>query len=161
MLWKSQNNQRTVSTQIRRILQYWFLVTNISSWDIIAIRKASPFSPKNLWKSFLHVLVHTQEIIHVFHSYTSTLKLRRDFKLIPWNRSVIDWRSRTQYLIRWERYLVSISLKTLVRNVVVFPTFDHRIMIQIFRFKVTNAGDYNNHFSFLSLLLMQLTAASH
>ena len=37
--------------------------------------------------------------------------LRRVFKLIIWNRSVIGWRSRSRYLIAGERHLACISLK--------------------------------------------------
>ena len=43
-------------------------------------------------------------------------KLRWDFKLILWSRSMIGWRSRTRYLIGWGRYLASISLKTLLSS---------------------------------------------
>ena len=48
--------------------------------------------------------------------------LKRDFKLIRWNRSVIDWRSRTRYFIGRDRNLASISWKTRLNQVTYLET---------------------------------------
>ena len=43
--------------------------------------------------------------------------LRQDFKLMLWSRSVIGWRSRTRYLIGWERHLPCVSFKPLLSSI--------------------------------------------
>ena len=80
--------------------------------------------PDGMWAS----IESTQELVHTFNLYYyARTKLRRDFKLIHWIRSVTgwltDWRSRTRYLIGRERHLGSISLKTVLS----YRTFTNKL----------------------------------
>ena len=85
------------------------------SWGHIKVNQGSILQAKNseLWS--YHRLLKSESIsFPVLNLNRNFTTLRQNFKLIHGCRSVIGWRSRTQYLIGCERHLASIILKALL-----------------------------------------------